>query len=97
MRRDLPLRTLPAAGFAATAMTYGPARTGFGLFLTDFRATFSFSTELARLVFGLGFFGFLLGTGAMTAPYGPRPPVFLGLAAAILGMGLIAAAPNLPA
>ncbi len=99
MRRNPPLWTLPAAGFAATAMTYGPARMGFGLFLTDFRATFSLSTEMAGLVSGLGFFGFLLGllgTGAMTARYGPRSPVLLGLAAAILGMGLIAAAPNLP-
>jgi len=90
---------LAAAGFTATAVTYGPARMGFGLFVPEFRSTFSLSTGTAGLVSGLGFLGFLLGllaAVALTARFGPRLPIMLGLAAAALGMGTIALAPNLP-
>ena len=94
-----PFWKLSAAGFAATGITYGPARMGFGLFLPEFRTAFSISTGSAGLVSSLGFLGFFLGllaAYAMTARRGPRAPVVLGLGAATLGMGLVALASNLP-
>lgn len=94
-----PFWKLSAAGFAATAMTYGPARMGFGLFLPEFRTSFAISTTTAGMVSGLGFLGFFLGLLSaylMTAWHGPRLPVLAGLGAATLGMGLIAGAADLP-
>lgn len=94
-----PLWKLSAAGFAATAMTFGPARMGFGLFLSEFRSTFSISTGMAGLISSLGFLAFLLGllaAYALTARRGPRLPVILGLVAAARGMGIVASAPSLP-
>ncbi|MFC3227974.1 MFS transporter [Marinibaculum pumilum] len=94
-----PFWTLSAAGFAATAIAYGPARMGFGLFLSQFRTEFSISTQTAGLVSSLGFLGFLLGLLAaqvMTNRKGPRLPVTAGLSAATLGMAIVAVASNLP-
>lgn len=94
-----PFWKLSAAGFAATAIAYGPARMGFGLFLSEFRSAFSMSTGTAGLVSSLGFLGMLLGliaAYAMLSRRGPRLPVLLGLFAATLGTGLVALAPNLP-
>jgi predicted MFS family arabinose efflux permease len=88
-----------AAGFAATAVAFGPGRMGFGLFLPEFRASFALSSGTAGLVSGLGFFGFFIGlvaSYALTAGRGPRFPVVLGLLAAALGAGLVAVAQNLP-
>ena len=56
-----PFWKLSVAGFAATAITYGPARMGFGLFLSEFRADFALSTGMAGLISSLGFLGMLLG------------------------------------
>lgn len=92
-----PVWKLSAAGFAATAITFGPARMGFGLFLTEFKSAFSMSTGIAGVVSGIGFFGFLLGLLIgywMTSRWGPRLPVVSGLFAAVIGMGIVAAAPN---
>jgi predicted MFS family arabinose efflux permease len=92
-----PTRSLSLAGFAATAVTYGPARMGFGLFLPQFRATFSISTELAGVVSSLGFLGFLIAllvASAMTSRAGPRLPVFAGCLVAAVGMGTVALAPD---
>jgi predicted MFS family arabinose efflux permease len=94
-----PFWKLSAAGFAATAITYGPARMGFGLFLSEFRSEFAMSTSTAGLVSSLGFFGMLIGLVAAYAGlalFGPHLPVVLGLAAATIGMGLVAAAPGVP-
>ena len=94
-----PFWKLSAAGFAATAITYGPARMGFGLFLPEFRSVFSISIQQAGIVSSLGFFGFFAGlliSQAMTASKGPRLPIVFGLAAATAGIGMVAAAPNLP-
>ncbi|SCZ22874.1 MFS transporter [Afifella marina] len=90
---------MSAAGFAATAIAYGPARMGFGLFLPEFRSSFEISTQTAGLISSLGFLGFfggLLISQALTARDGPRLPVLSGLAVATLGTGIVAAAPNLP-
>lgn len=95
-----PFWKLSAAGFAATAITYGPARMGFGLFLSEFRSAFSISAAMAGMIAGLGFLGMLIGlvaAYAALARFGPRLPVFVGLCAATVGMALVATAPGLPA
>ncbi|MGR3494155.1 MFS transporter [Citreimonas sp.] len=91
------LWAISTAGFLATAMTYGPARMGFGLFLGEFRSDFSLSTGMAGLISTLGFSGFLVGllvAYALLARRGPRWPVTLGLGAATAGFALVALAPN---
>ncbi|MBM9596216.1 MFS transporter [Roseitranquillus sediminis] len=89
-----PFVKFSAAGFAATAITYGPARMEFGLFLPEFRSAFSMSSGQAGLVSALGFLG-LLAAYAMIARRGPRLPVVIGLCAATLGTALVALAPSL--
>lgn len=91
-------RSLFAAGFAATAVSYGPGRMGFGLFVPEFRSAFSMSSSLVGLVSSLGFVGFLLGL--LIAQFslnrrGPEFPVLTGLTAVTLGSGIIALAPNI--
>ncbi|WFE76551.1 MFS transporter [Roseinatronobacter sp. S2] len=91
--------SLSAAGFAATAIGFGPARMGFGLFVPEFRSAFSMSSSAVGFVSSLGFFGFLIGlliAQALLDRRGPGLPVLSGLAAATFGMGLVALAPNLP-
>lgn len=91
--------SLSAAGFAATAISFGPARMGFGLFVSEFRSAFELSTSTVGFVASLGFFGFFIGlliAQARLARRGPGSPVVSGLAAATLGMGIVALAPNLP-
>lgn len=93
-----PFWKLSAAGFAATAIAYGPARMGFGLFLPEFRSVFSISIQAAGFISSLGFFGFFVGlliSQFLTARAGPRLPIVLGLAAATAGMGLVAIASDL--
>jgi predicted MFS family arabinose efflux permease len=88
-------QTLSAAGFAATAISFGPGRMGFGLFVPEFKATFAMSDTTVGLVSGLGFLGFfvaLLLSQAMLGRKGPRAPVALGLLAAATGMALVALA-----
>ncbi len=91
--------SLSAAGFAATAISYGPGRMGFGLFVPDPRSTFSMSTSAVGFVSSLGFLGFLIGllvAQALLSRRGPAAPVLTGLLAATIGMGIVALAPNLP-
>lgn len=93
-----PFLKISAAGFAATGIAYGPARMGFGLFLTEFRPTFSITDQTAGLLSSLGFAGFLVGlviAQAATSARGPRLPVVLGLLSATSGLGIVAAAPDL--
>ena len=95
MRRYLGLS---AAGFAATAISYGPARMGFGLFVPEFRSAFSMSSSAVGIVSSLGFLGFFIGlliAQAMLVRRGPGLPVLAGLAAAGIGMAAVALAPNL--
>jgi len=89
---------LSLAGFAATLVTYGPARIGFGLFLPDLKASFAMSDRIAGLVSAAGFAGFfiaLLCAQALTTRYGARGPVLGGLALVIAGFAIAAAASNL--
>ena len=90
-----PFWKLSVAGFAATAITYGPARMGFGLFLSEFRGAFDLSTRAAGVFSSLGFLGMLLGLFVaywLTARHGARLPVLLGLVSATLGLLLVAQA-----
>ncbi|MGX9848601.1 MFS transporter [Limimaricola litoreus] len=87
------------AGFGATAVTYGPARMGFGLFLPQFREAFGLGSGMAGLIAGGAFLAYLLtvlAAGPLTARHGARVPVLIGAALACTGMGLVAAAPSLP-
>lgn len=88
-----PFWKLSIAGFAATAITYGPARMGFGLFLSEFREAFDLSTQAAGLFSSLGFLGMLLGlvmAYVLLARRGARLPVVLGLTSATIGLALVA-------
>tara|TARA_R100000322_G_scaffold60379_8_gene37244 strand:+ start:1887 stop:3008 length:1122 start_codon:yes stop_codon:yes gene_type:complete len=72
---------------------------GFGLFVPAFAATFSLSSVAVGVVSSLGFAGFFLGllaAQAMLDRRGPAAPVLTGLAAATVGLGIVAAAPNVP-
>ena len=94
------VKSLSAAGFAATAISYGPGRMGFGLFVPEFREEFAISTAAVGFVSSLGFLGFLLGllvAQALLTRRGPEVPVLTGLGAATAGLGVVALAPNLPA
>ncbi|WP_422027339.1 MFS transporter [Roseovarius sp.] len=92
-------QSLSAAGFAATAISYGPGRMGFGLFVPAFAATFQLNDITIGLISSLGFGGFflsLLAAQVLLGRKGPEVPVLAGLASATLGMGLVAAATALP-
>ena len=82
------------AGFLATAVTYGPARMGYGLFLPEFRAAFDLGAAAAGAIASAAFGAFLLAlpmASLLTARAGPRAPVLAGAAAACGGMALVAA------
>lgn len=90
---------LSAAGFAATAISFGPARMGFGLFVPEFKSVFSMSQSMVGLVSSIGFAGFFVGL--LIAQFllnrrGPEFPVLSGLIAATIGLGIVALAPNIP-
>jgi predicted MFS family arabinose efflux permease len=89
--------SLSVAGFAATAISFGPGRMGFGLFVPEFKTAFSMSSSMVGFVSGLGFTGFFIGL--LIAQFllnrkGPEFPVLTGLTAATLGTGIVALAPG---
>ena len=84
-------------GFSATAVTFGPARMGFGLFLPVFRSEFALSTETAGLIASAAFSAFLVAlplSAVLLNRYGPRAPIITGGLLAFFGMGITAAAVN---
>jgi predicted MFS family arabinose efflux permease len=88
---------LGLAGFAATAVAYGPARTGYGLFVPEFREEFGISTPVAGAIgSGLqgGFLLALVATALLVGRLGPRLLIAAGGVSAIVGMLLVALAPN---
>jgi predicted MFS family arabinose efflux permease len=88
---------LGLAGFAATAVAYGPARTGYGLFVPDFRGEFGISTSVAGAIgSGLqgGFLLALVATVLLVGRLGPRLLIAAGGFSATVGMLLVALAPN---
>lgn len=83
------------AGFLATAVAFGPARNGYGLFLPHFREEFGLSTAMLGLVASGLYAGYLLAlsaVGLLASRAGPRPLVLAGLASAAVGMALVSAA-----
>ena len=90
-----PATRLTAAGFVATAVSFGPARMGFGLFLPAFRGEFSLSTSMAGLIASGGFLAFLvalLASAWIGRVYGERLAVVTGALAATGGFAAVAAA-----
>jgi len=71
---------------------------GYGLFVPEFRSVFEMSSSAVGFVSSLGFLGFFIGlliAQALLTRGGPKLPVLSGLAAATVGMGVVALAPNL--
>lgn len=90
-----PATRLTAAGFFATAVAFGPARMGFGLFLPAFRDEFALSTSAAGMIASGGFLAFLLALLASAwigRRYGERVSVIAGALAASAGFAAVAAA-----
>ncbi len=86
---------LTLAGFVATAIAFGPARMGFGLFLPAFRDAFALSTAMAGLIASSGFLAFLVAllASAWLGPrYGARLPVMSGAFLAAAGFVAVAVA-----
>lgn len=91
------LTCVASAGSAATAIAFGPARVGFGLFLPQFRETFAISTSTAGMISSLGFAAFLIGlvcSYKLITLAGPRVPIICGMVLAAVGLATVAAAPD---
>jgi len=91
----IPAIRLTAAGFVATAVSFGPARMGFGLFLPAFREDFALSTSTAGMIASGGFLAFLVALLAstwLTRRYGARAAVIAGALAASSGFAVVATA-----
>lgn len=90
-----PVLRLSAVGFAATAIAFGPARMGFGLFLPNFRREFDLSTTTAGLIASGGFFTYLLALPVaawLADRIGQRAPVVAGAVSAASGLAVVAGA-----
>lgn len=89
--------SIAIAGALGTAVAFGPARMGYGLFLPRFRETFSLSTANAGIIASAAFAAFfaaLLMAAYLVARHGPRLPVVCGALAAAAGMALVAVSQN---
>ncbi|MDZ7713705.1 MAG: MFS transporter [Rhodovibrio sp.] len=90
-----PATRLTAAGFVATAVAFGPARMGFGLFLPAFRAEFALTTATAGMIASGGFLAFLgalLVSAWVGKRFGERVSVTMGALAAAVGFTAVALA-----
>lgn len=88
---------LAFGGGLATAVAFGPARVGFGLFLPRFREAFSLSQSGAGVIASLAFAGFfaaLLAAGWLVTRHSARLTVVLGSFSALLGLLIVAVAQN---
>lgn len=89
--------SIAAGGALCTAMAFGPARMGYGLFLPQFRDVFSLSTAHAGLIASSAFAAFflaLLVSAHLVVRHGSRVPVVIGALAAAIGMALVAGTHN---
>jgi predicted MFS family arabinose efflux permease len=85
-------------GFVATAITFGPGRMAYGMFLPQLKSEFAFGSGTAGGIAGFGFAAFLLAlfiTGMLTPRFGPRLPLLIGGGLAVAGFALTAFAPGL--
>ncbi len=90
-----PTIWLASAGLVATAVSFGPARMGFGLFLPTFREAFGLSSTQAGLIASFGFLAFLAAlplTAWLGGRVGQRLPVVLGALSATVGFVAVATA-----
>ena len=90
-----PTACLASAGFLATAVAFGPARMGFGLFLPRLTEAFALSTAQAGQIASLGFLSFLMAlpiAAWLVQQAGPRLPVVLGTLAASVGFAMVSMA-----
>ncbi|WP_456268779.1 MFS transporter [Kushneria sp. AK178] len=88
---------IAAGGALCTAIAFGPARMGYGLFLPQFREVFSLSTAHAGLIASSAFAAFflaLLVSARLVIRHGSRVPVVSGSLAAAIGMALVAGTQN---
>ncbi len=86
--------SIALGGALCTAIAFGPARMGYGLFLPEFRDVFSLSTSHAGLIASSAFAAFflaLLVSAHLVVRHGSRVPVVVGSLAAAIGMALVAA------
>ncbi|WAP69716.1 MFS transporter [Jiella pelagia] len=85
-------------GFIATAITFGPGRMAYGMFLPQLREEFGFGTSTVGAIAGAAFAAFFVAlflTGWLTPRFGPRLPVLIGGCLATAGFALTAYAPGL--
>ena len=85
--------SIAAGGALCTAIAFGPARMGYGLFLPRFRDEFSLSTAHAGLIASSAFVAFLLAllvSAYLVMCHGGRVPVVAGLLAATVGLSMVA-------
>lgn len=85
------------AGFVATAVSFGPARSAYGLFLPEIRTGFDLSTSTLSMIAAVGYVGFLVGLIAAyfaEGAYGPLAPILIGGATATTGMAVVAVTTN---
>jgi MFS family permease len=90
-----PATRLMAAGFVATAVAFGPARMGFGLFLPAFRQEFALTTSTAGMIASGGFLAFLaalLVSAWIGRRFGERVSVTSGALGAAAGFTAVALA-----
>lgn len=98
MTRAVASRRLALAGFVGTAVSFGPARMGFGLFLPAFRDDFALSATLAGLIASGGFTAFLIAlplAAWLAVHIGPRVAVIAGALFAATGLALVATATSI--
>lgn len=91
-------RRLTIGGLLAIGVSFGFARYGYGLFLPEIRREFGLSVSAVGLIGSATYAGYLaalLVVGRYAARLGPRTLVAIGGVSAVVGMGLVAIAPNL--
>ncbi|WP_375002285.1 MFS transporter [Aeromicrobium sp. CTD01-1L150] len=90
-------RHLTIGGLLAIGLSFGLARYGYGLFLPDIRREFDLSVSTVGVIGSAAYVGYLLAllaVGRLADRAGPRVLVGTGGASAVLGISLVAVAPN---
>ncbi|MDG5750311.1 MFS transporter [Qipengyuania sp. XHP0211] len=90
-----PATRLTIAGFLATAIGFGPARVGLGLFMPQFADEFSLSLADGGHIASIAFAAFLIAlpiTAVLVFRLGPRTPVILACLMACTGSVVVATA-----
>lgn len=90
---------LVPAGLAMIAVTYGLARFAYGLFLPELREAFGLDAAVLGLIGSGSYVGYCVAITIALVYTSKVGPSFMAVAAgltAVLGMALVAAAPNAP-